>query len=34
MLTVFMLYFITRGGGSDLNTGGRMFENKLHSKRR
>jgi len=31
MLTVFMWYFRTRGGGRDLSTAGRSFENKLHS---
>jgi hypothetical protein len=31
MLTVFMWYFKTRGGGRDLSTAGRSFENKLHS---
>jgi hypothetical protein len=31
MLTVFMWYFRTRGGGRDLNTAGRSFANKLHS---
>ena len=30
MLTVFMWYFKTRGGGRDLNTAGRSLENKLH----
>ena len=34
MLTVFMWYFKTRGGGRDLSTGGRSFENILHSNRR
>jgi hypothetical protein len=31
MLKVFMWYFKTRGGGRDLSTAGRSFENKLHS---
>ena len=31
VLTVFMWYFRTRGGGKDLSTAGRAFENKLHS---
>jgi hypothetical protein len=31
MLTVFMWYFKTRGGGRDLSTAGRSFENKLLS---
>ena len=31
MLTVFMWYFKTRGGGRDLSTAGLSFENKLHS---
>jgi hypothetical protein len=31
MLTVFMSYFKTRGGGRDMSTAGRSFENKLHS---
>jgi hypothetical protein len=31
MLTVFMWYCKTRGGGRDLRTDGRSFDNKLHS---
>ena len=31
MLTVFIWCFRTRGGGRDLSTAGRSFENKLHS---
>ena len=31
VLTVFMWYFKTKGGGRDFSTAGLSFENKLHS---